>query len=206
MSKASIASAEPLPVSFYARPTADVARDLLGVMLVRQLADRMQAGRIVETEAYGGPEDLASHAARSATGRARIMFGPAGRAYVYLIYGMHNCLNVVAHDEGAVGAVLVRAIEPLLAVEGATNGPGRLCRAFAIDMTFNGLPLDGPELRLAPGPPGTEPIAVGSRIGVGYAGEWAERPWRYWLAGNPYVSVPAPTATGSRRSRTDRRR
>ena len=205
MTETTLGAAAPLPPSFYTRPTPEVARDLLGAVLLRRVDERLMAGRIVETEAYGGPEDLASHAARSATGRARIMFGPVGRAYVYIIYGMHDCLNVVAHLPGDAGAVLVRALEPIAGVEAATNGPGRLCRALAIDRSLNDASLDGPALRLVAGPPPPEPIAAGTRIGVDYAGEWAARPWRYWLEGNPFVSVRAPTER-SRRSRTDRRR
>ncbi len=178
-----------MPPAFYDRTTDEVARDLLGAILIRRTADGLMAGRIVEAEAYGGPEDLASHAARSATGRARIMFGPGGRAYVYLIYGLHNCLNVVAHRPGEAGAVLLRALEPLVGVGSLTNGPARLCRALGIDRSLNGASFAGPALQLVAGPAPAEPIAIGPRIGVAYAGAWAERPCRFWLEGNRYVSV-----------------
>jgi DNA-3-methyladenine glycosylase len=191
-----------LPMHFYRRPTHVVARDLIGHLLVRQLDDRLMMSRIVETEAYGGPEDLASHAARSATGRARLMFGPVGRAYVYLIYGMHHCLNVVAAAEGAAGAVLLRAVEPISGIEGATNGPGRLCRSLGIDRSLNDHPLDAPPLWLALGDAVADAqVAAGPRIGVDYAGDWAQRPWRFWLADSPHVSTarsPRPR-TGLRR-------
>lgn len=196
------AAAEPIEEEFYGRPTVRVAQELLGQLLVRERNGQRQVGRIVETEAYGGPEDLASHAARSATGRARLMFGPVGRAYVYLIYGMHNCLNVVAAAEGAAGAVLIRALEPLANVDLPTSGPGRLCRALAIDRSLNDHPLDHPPLWLARAAPvPDEAIGVGPRVGVDYAGEWAARPWRFWVSGNAHVS-----RAGSRRPRRDRRR
>jgi DNA-3-methyladenine glycosylase len=199
---ADAATVPPLPTTFYRRPTPEVARELLGTILVRQLGGRSVFGRVVETEAYGGPEDLASHAARSATGRARLMFGPVGRAYVYLIYGMHNCLNVVAAAENAAGAVLIRALEPLSDGIGAANGPGRLCRALGIDRTLNDHPLDEPPLYLTAGAAVPEAaVAVGSRVGVDYAGDWARRPWRYWIADSPHVSTAR-----SPRSRTGRRR
>jgi DNA-3-methyladenine glycosylase len=194
-----------LEEEFFRRPTVEVARQLLGMRLLRHRGGVVQVGRIVETEAYGGPEDLASHSARSTTGRARLMFGPAGRAYVYLIYGMHNCLNVVAAAPGAAGAVLIRALEPIENIELPTSGPGRLCRALAIDRALNDHPLDRRPLWLVPGEPVPEDqVAVGPRIGVDYAGEWALRPWRFWVADNPHVSRP-PRA-GSPRSRTGRRR
>src|SRR6187402_1593335 len=108
----------PLPREFFARPTVEVARDLLGTLLCRQTVDGLTVGRIVETEAYGGPEDLASHARAGRTRRTASMYGEVGHAYVYLVYGMHDCLNVVAHTEPAeAGAVLLRAIEPALGVD-----------------------------------------------------------------------------------------
>lgn len=193
-----------LPRDFCQRDTVEVARDLLGRTLVREQNGLLRVARIVETEAYGGPEDLASHAARSATGRARLMFGPVGHVYVYLIYGMHHCLNVVAAAPGEAGAVLIRALEPLANVELATNGPGRVCRALAVDRSLNGHPLDQPPLWLAAGAVVPDPrVHAGPRVGVEYAGAWAARPWRFCVAGNPHVSR-APTAR-SQRSRTDHR-
>lgn len=182
-------AARPLPTSFYDRPVQDVARDLLGAFLVRTIGGQRLVGRIVETEAYGGPEDLASHASRSRSGRAAVMFGPPGRAYVYLIYGIHHCLNVVTGPEGTAEAVLIRALEPIEGISVRTDGPGRLARALAIDRALNGARLDGEQLRIAE--PAGEPfeIATGRRIGVDYAGEWADRPWRFWISGNRHVSA-----------------
>ncbi len=209
------ASAEPQPrldsSSFFARDTVEVARSLIGAWVMRETADGVSAGAIVETEAYGGPEDLASHARAGLTRRTAPMFGPVGHAYVYLVYGMHECLNVVAYGEGrAAGAVLIRAIEPRHGVElmrarrdrahdpdaRLAAGPARLCQALAVDRSFDGHDLTvGDRLWLAP-PPLGEPqpldeLASGPRIGVDYAGAgWAARPWRFWLAGNPAVSRP----------------
>jgi DNA-3-methyladenine glycosylase len=197
----------PLPPAFFARPTEEVARDLLGVLVVRDAIEGRCIGRIVETEAYGGPEDRASHARAGLTRRTAPMFGPAGHAYVYLIYGMHQCLNVVARAGRPAGAVLIRAIEPVEGVElmrarrrrpaetaaRLAAGPARLCQALAIDRGFDGHDLTGGrELWLAapvPSPKSPEPVASGPRIGVAYAGaDWAALPWRFWLAGNPSVS------------------
>lgn len=178
----------PLDRAFYARPTEVVAPDLLGRLLVRAVDGHTRAGRIVEVEAYGGPDDLASHAARSQTGRARIMFGPPGIAYVYLIYGVYNCLNAVTGPEGAAGAVLIRALEPVPPLVARTDGPGRLCRALAIDRSLNGEPLDGDRLWIAGEAADDRAIAVGPRVGIEYAGVDAARPWRFWLRGNRHVS------------------
>jgi len=165
-----------------------VARALIGAHLHRILPDgRHAVGRIVETEAYLGPHDLASHARSGRTARTEVMFGPPGRAYVFLIYGMYCCLNVVTERAGTASAVLLRAIEPLEGIEGRTDGPGKLCRALAIDRTFNGADLRGPTLYLTWGAaPGR--VAVTRRIGVDYAGHWARRLLRYIEAGNPHVS------------------
>jgi DNA-3-methyladenine glycosylase len=182
-----------LPPGFYDRDVLVVAQDLLGTILVHCVDGQRRAGRIVETEAYAGPHDLASHSSRGRTKRTMVMFGPAGVAYVYLIYGMHNCLNAVTAAPGA--AVLIRAIEPLEGVLERTDGPGRLCRALGIDRRLDGAPLTGPELWIEPRPPGhpSFDISNGPRVGVDYAGEWAAKPWRYWVSGNRYVSrVPRP--------------
>jgi DNA-3-methyladenine glycosylase len=146
----------------------------------------------VETEAYVGPDDLASHASRGRTARTEIMFGPPGRAYVYLVYGMHHCLNLVTEQEGYPAAVLVRALEPIGELPGPTSGPGRLCRALGIDRSLNGVDVTGPgPLRVVAGPPPDPGAVVATRrIGVDYAGDWAGRPWRFLVAGNPCVSRP----------------
>src|SRR5262249_12545510 len=129
---------KPLPRDFYVRDTPLVARELLGRWLVRRSGGVTRVGRIVETEAYLGPHDLAAHSARGRTKRTEVMFGPPGHVYVYLIYGMHNCMNVVTEPEGHASAVLLRALEPVLNIEGDTRGPGRLCRALGIDRSCNG--------------------------------------------------------------------
>ena len=130
---------------FFERPTLEVARALLGKLLVRQVGDRRLVGRLVEVEAYCGPDDLAAHSARGRTPRTEVMYGPPGHAYVYLIYGMHHCLNFVTRPAGEPQAVLIRALEPGPAV-GRTSGPGLLCRALEIDRSLDGAPLRPPEL------------------------------------------------------------
>ena len=182
---------DPFPRAFYDRDTREVARDLLGSLVARRAGGVLRVGRVVETEAYLGPHDLAAHSARGRTPRTEVMFGPPGHAYVYLIYGLHHCLNVVTGPEGHAAAVLIRAVEPVAHVEGNTKGPGLLCRALAIDRGLNGFDVTGPDADLAFAPPETPaPIDVVTRprIGVGYAGEWADEPLRYYVAGNPFVS------------------
>lgn len=148
-------------------------------------------GRIVEVEAYLGPHDLAAHSARGLTQRTRPMFGPPGMAYVYIIYGMHHCLNVVTEKEGHASAVLIRAIEPLEGITVRTDGPGRLCKAMRIDRRLNGADLLGDDLTIAR--PARKPpivIARSARIGVEYAGVWARRLLRFHAKGNIFVSRP----------------
>ena len=135
------ASATLLPLSFYARETLLVARDLLGMHLVHAGPAGRQVGRIVETEAYKGPRDLAAHSARGRTKRTEVMFGPPGHAYVYFIYGFWNCLNVVTAADGVPHAVLIRALEPVAGIDDTTHGPGLLCRAMHIDRELNGASL-----------------------------------------------------------------
>src|SRR2546428_899679 len=122
-----------LPRTFYDRDTVEVAHELLGKLLVRVSGGIERVGRIVEVEAYLGPHDLAAHSARGLTPRTKIMFGPPGRAYVYFIYGMYYCMNVVTEREGRAAAVLVRALEPVRNLAGRAQGPGLLCRAMRID-------------------------------------------------------------------------
>ena len=138
-----------LPREFYDRPAERVAPDVLGKWLIRRVDGVDRIGRIVEVEAYLGPHDLASHSSKGRTARTEVMFGEPGHAYVYLIYGMHHCFNVVAGPGEHASAVLIRAIEPISRIEGATNGPGRLCRALGIDRRLNGHDLLGGELYLA---------------------------------------------------------
>ena len=173
---------------FFARDTLDVAGDLLGKLVVREVGGRARWGRLVEAEAYCGPEDRAAHSWRGLTPRTRVMYGPPGHAYVYLIYGMHWCLNFVTRKEGVPQAVLVRALEAGPGV-GRCSGPGLLCRALDVDRSLNGVPLEPPALYVVDDgfrpDPGT--VARTARIGVGYAGEWAALPWRFCLAG-PHLS------------------
>jgi DNA-3-methyladenine glycosylase len=169
-----------------------VARELIGMHLVHADSGVRRVGRIVETEAYMGPQDLAAHSARGRTSRTEVMFGPAGHAYVYLIYGFWNCLNVVTRTVGVPHAVLLRALEPVANVADKTWGPGLLCRALNIDRSLNGADLLGDKLWLEPPTASIQRkarIARGTRIGVDYAGDWAARPWRFFDAQSPYVST-----------------
>jgi DNA-3-methyladenine glycosylase len=187
-----------LPRSFYARETLTVAKDLIGMHLVRAGDGQRQVGRIVETEAYKGPQDLAAHSARGRTARTEVMFGPPGHAYVYLIYGMWHCLNVVTVAVDVPHAVLIRALEPVAGIAAATHGPGLLCRALGIDRTLNGVDLDGSVLWIeAPEPAAPVRVARSPRIGVDYAGDWARKPWRFYDAASPHVS----TVSAARRRR-----
>jgi DNA-3-methyladenine glycosylase len=175
----------------------NVARDLLGKILVHGLA----AGRIVETEAYLGRGDLAAHSARGITPRTRVIFGPPGHAYVYLIYGMYECLNIVAEADGTAGCVLIRALEPLDGIEkmrarrpaarsvhDLANGPGKLTLAMAITRRHNGADLTrGPLTVHAPARRERFEIAVSPRVGITQS---PELPLRFHIAGNRFVSRP----------------
>jgi len=179
-----------LDSAFFNRPTPTVARDLIGCLLVRELRGRPRTGRIVETEAYDGFHDAASHAHRGMTPRNAVMFGPPGQAYVYIIYGMHHCLNLVTREEGYPAAVLIRALEP---VEGSplepSHGPGRLTRALKIDRRQNGLPVTRPPLYLEPPATPVRRVVSTARIGVDYAGQWAAKRWRFVDPASAHLSV-----------------
>lgn len=177
--------------AFYARGTLEVARDLLGRTLCRRLPDgTVLRGRIVEVEAYDGPTDGASHARRGLTRRTAPMFEAGGIAYVYRIYGMHHCLNVVTGKRGYPAAVLLRATEPPAATLSA-SGPGRLCNAFRVDLSLGGAMLTGRALWLEEGDPvGGRQVRRTPRIGVAYAGAWADRRYRFVIAGHPAASGP----------------
>ena len=178
-----------LPRRFYDRDTVEVAHELLGKHLVHVVAGVERVGRIVEVEAYLGPHDLAAHSSKGLTKRTRVMFGPPGHAYVYLIYGMHWCVNIVTQPEGTASAVLLRALEPVRNVEARTQGPALLCKAMAIDGRLNGHDLLSDDLYIAQ--PKEEPpirIVKRPRIGVDYAGHWARRLLRFYIRGNPFVS------------------
>ena len=174
---------------FYLRPTLEVAEDLLGRRLCRRLPDRtVLRGTIVEVEAYDGPRDRASHAFRGRTPRNTPMFAGGGIAYVYLVYGMHHCLNVVTGEDGYPAAVLLRAATP--PVEGrSASGPGRLCRAFDIDRSLDRSSFLGPHLWIEEGqPPAVRSIRRTARIGVDYAGAWSRRKYRFIIANHPVLS------------------
>ena len=179
----------PLPRHFYDRDTVLVARELLGKYLVVEKRGVRRIGRIVETEAYLGPHDRAAHSARGLTERTRVMFGPPGHAYVYLIYGMHHCLNVVTERAGHASAVLLRAVEPVANLAGRSSGPGLLCRALRINRSDNGRDLLGNTVYIAkPRDAAVFSIVKRPRIGVDYAGAWAKRLLRFYIRDNEFVS------------------
>jgi DNA-3-methyladenine glycosylase len=201
-------AARPLPRRFYLQPTLRVARALLGKILVHESPDGIAAGRIVEVEAYRGPEDRAAHSRgghRSA--RNEVMWGPPGHAYVYFVYGMHHCMNVVTRPAGSPEAVLLRALEPVAGVAlmrrrralpdapawRLCRGPGALCRALGITRADDGTDLTRGRLRVLDGVP-VPPAAVlrTARIGVAYAGSHAARPWRLLIRDTGAVSGPRP--------------
>jgi len=180
---------QKLPRDFYNRDTVAVARDLLGKLLVHRIGGEARVARIVEVEAYLGPHDLAAHSSKGLTPRTRAMFGPPGHAYVYLVYGMHHCMNVVTEPEGSGTGVLLRALEPVSNVAGNTRGPGLLTRAMGISLAQYGHDLCSDEFHLAMPPDAPEPVIVARpRIGVAYAQDWADKPLRFYIQGNPYVS------------------
>jgi DNA-3-methyladenine glycosylase len=148
-------------------------------------------GRIVEVEAYLGPHDLAAHSARGLTKRTQVMFGPPGHAYVYLIYGIYHCMNVVTQPEGIASAVLLRALESVQNVDGRTQGPGLLCRAMHIDKHLNGHDLLSDDFYIA-APDKAEDFTIINRprVGVDYAGPWAKRLLRFYIKNSPFVSRP----------------
>jgi len=189
----------PLPVSFYARDTVRVARDLLGAVLETRLNGERTAGRIVEVEAYVGPHDPAAHGyGNRRTRRNDWLFGPPGVVYAYFIYGNHWCVNVVTERSDFPSAVLLRALEPLTGLDVMRRrrgvdrvpllcaGPGRLCQALGITGALNGAPLRGRTIRLLAGErvaPGR--IAHGPRVGISRATDW---PLRFWIKGSQWAS------------------
>jgi DNA-3-methyladenine glycosylase len=176
-----------LPRSFYDRDTITVAKELLGKFLIHG----KRVGRIVEVEAYLGPHDQAAHSARGLTERTKVMFGPPGYAYVYMVYGMYYCMNVVTEREGHASAVLLRAIEPVQNIGERTQGPGLLCKAMRIDKRLNAHDLLSDDFYIAASPnTETHTIARRPRIGVDYAGHWSKRLLRFYIKGNPFVSRP----------------
>ena len=187
--------------AWFDRPATAVAVDLLGARLVHASADGVVGGRIVEVEAYQGPEDLAAHSARGRTARTTTMFGPPGFLYVYLIYGMHHYLNVVTGPGTKPEAVLIRALEIDEGLEIARGrrgtsvvdtrlaaGPGNAGRALGIDRRLDGADLCSGPVRIEAGPRRASEMHRGPRIGVAYAGSWAAQPLRFWIPDDPHVS------------------
>ncbi len=201
---------EKLDRAFYSRDSISVAKALLGKVLVRETGGERIAVRIVETEAYMGVTDRAAHSyGGRRTPRVEVMYGAAGVAYVFMIYGMHCCFNVVTAGKEIPQAVLVRAAEPLEGLEqmalarfgklydaltksqrlGLTNGPGKLCRALGLDRQFNGADLCGDTLYIEEGRQTKPSVVTTKRVGVDYAGEAKDYPWRFYSKDSEYVSV-----------------
>lgn len=193
-----------LPQKFYAKPTLTVAKELLGKYIIRNYRGYKLVGKIVETEAYIGFDDQASHASRGKTKRNEVMFGYGGQAYIYMIYGKYYCLNIATEKSGFPAAVLIRAIEPISGIEqmaknrnikpmdkkNISNGPGKLCQALKIDKNLNGIGLQTEKLWLANGKGNINDSAIVSatRIGIDYAGSSKDLLWRFYLKDNLYIS------------------
>ncbi len=186
--------------AFFARDALVVARALLGTRIVLVDGRGLRIARIVETEAYRGPRDAACHARVGLTKRTRTLLGPPAHAYVFFIYGMYDCFNVVCCAEGRGHAVLVRAVEPVLGLPGTvrTDGPGRLTRALGITRRDDGVDLTGDRLFLLPRDRRPR-LLVTARVGVAYAGPVADAPWRFLDARSPHVSKPSAKSIGSGR-------
>jgi len=201
---------EKLGRAFYSRDSLSVAKALLGKVLVRETGGERIAARIVETEAYMGVTDRAAHSyGGRRTPRVEAMYGEAGFAYVFMIYGMHCCFNVVVAEKEIPQAVLIRGLEPLEGLEqmalarfgrlydeltnsqglGLTNGPGKLCRALGLDRRLNGVDLCGNMLYIEDGERTDFSVVTAKRVGVDYAGEAKDYPWRFYIKDNKYVSV-----------------
>ena len=179
-----------LPQAFYNQPTDRVAQHLLGAVLVRHWHGHTIKGIICETEAYIGPHDLASHASRGRTPRTETMFGPSGFWYIYLIYGMYHCLNIVTEKNGYPAAVLIRAVVPIAGIPKnvKTDGPGKLCKAFSISRSLNATPGYGHNAEIWVEKRKLDitrsKIKKTPRIGVNYAGAYKDKLWRYVVAPN----------------------
>jgi DNA-3-methyladenine glycosylase len=170
---------EKIRRAFFQRDAEVVARELVGAVLVRSINGVQRAGLITETEAYVGTHDLACHASKGRTRRTEIMFGPAGYAYVYLIYGLYYMLNIVTAGEGDAQAVLLRGAEPMDDWNTVLTGPGKLARAFNITLADRGLDLTGHDLYVVKNPQYKLKIITTPRIGIDYAGEWKHAPLRF---------------------------
>lgn len=195
---------------FYNRDSIIVAKELLGKVLVHEIDGKRVSARIIETEAYMGVEDKAAHSYQGKrTPRVEVMYGEPGFSYVFMIYGMHSCFNVVVNKEGTPHAVLIRAVEPLEGKDwmaqkrfgkpyeeltksqriGLTNGPGKLCSACSIDRSLNGVDLCGNEVYIEEGKKEEIDIVEAKRVGIDYAEEAKDFFWRFYMKGNEYVSV-----------------
>lgn len=189
---------------FYLRDTVDIARDLIGCLLFHKTPQGLAGGMIVETEAYCGPEDAAAHSYKNRkSARTAIQYGPGGYAYIFKIYGMYDCMNIVTREEGQPHVVLIRALEPVEGIQlmkkrrrvdqekKLCSGPGKLCMALGIDKSCYGLDLCARRLYLEHGPGGIDQrqIGVSRRINIDYAGPAKEYPWRFFLKGSEHVSV-----------------
>jgi DNA-3-methyladenine glycosylase len=194
----------PIKKDFYCRDSLIVARDLLGKLLVHESPEGVTAGKIVETEAYKGPEDKAAHSfGNKRTPRTETMYGPKGHSYIYLIYGLYYCINVTSGAfEGKPEATLIRALEPVKGIDlmikrrkqtgqlvNISSGPGRLCIAMGLTKIHNGLDMSQPPLYITEGQSvDLQDITQAPRIGVDYAAEHKDLPWRFYIKNNPYVS------------------
>jgi DNA-3-methyladenine glycosylase len=178
----------PLALPFYSQSAIDVARQLLGTVMVRTVAGVVRRARVVEAEAYLGPRDLASHSSKGRTQRTDVMFGPPGRAYVYFIYGMHQMFNVVVGEEGKAEAVLLRAAQPLDGWDADLLGPGRLARAFVITPADNRMDLTRGDIAFLADPSYRPGVVRAKRVGVDYAGRWKDRLLRFIDVNNPIAS------------------
>lgn len=190
-----------LPAAFFKRPTLEVAEDLLGKYLVVKRRGKILAGKIVETEAYIGEDDLACHASKGRTNRSEILYQKAGTIYVYLVYGMYYCFNIVTEQEHFPSAVLIRAVEPADGIEtmkklrktgdsrNLASGPGKLCMAFGINKTMNGKDVFGDTIYIEDRGEkvSAKNIACAKRIGVDYAGVCAHYPWRFYIKDNEFI-------------------
>jgi len=182
-----------LSPEFFARDTVQVAHELLGKVLVRETGGVQRWGRLVEVEAYLGPDDQAAHSfGGRRSPRNEVMYGPAGFAYVYFTYGMHHCLNFVTREIGVPQAVLIRALEPGPGV-GRCGGPGLLCRALDVDRALNGIALAPPHLYVVDDGAAPRRIYTTARVGVGTSGDWAFKPLRFCVD-SPHLSRPIPRA------------
>ena len=195
---------------FYHRDSIIVAKELLGKILIHEVGGKKLSGKIVETEAYMGIDDKAAHSyGGKRTPRNEIMYGEAGFSYVFLIYGLHSCFNVVVNEADNPQAVLIRAVEPIdgsdemsvlrykkpltelskTQIKSLTNGPGKLSNALGIDRSCNGADLCGSSLYIEEGREDSFDITTTKRVGIDYAEEAVDFPWRYYITGNPYISV-----------------